>query len=177
MGRILMTDVRTGYTFPTLWAGRTFAGDEVARRLLVDQQPVFSRDNRQVTEGLVRGKYAVALGVDPAILKEFQQSGLGRTVKPIHLPDAAVLNATNARFLFNRAPHPNVARLFINWVLSREGHMVWTRENQFNTRRTDVEPAFPERAARPGQKYLRVAQEEGFDAQVETRKWLESLVQ
>ncbi len=29
--------------------------------------------------------------------------------------------------LINRAPHPNAARLFINWYLSREGQMTWQR--------------------------------------------------
>ena len=29
--------------------------------------------------------------------------------------------------LINKAPHPNAARLFINWYLSREGQMTWQR--------------------------------------------------
>ncbi len=29
--------------------------------------------------------------------------------------------------LINRAPHPNAAKLFINWYLSREGQMTWQR--------------------------------------------------
>jgi ABC-type Fe3+ transport system substrate-binding protein len=27
--------------------------------------------------------------------------------------------------LINRAPHPNAAKVFINWYLSRQGQMVW----------------------------------------------------
>ena len=27
--------------------------------------------------------------------------------------------------LINRAPHPNAAKVFINWYLSRPGQMVW----------------------------------------------------
>jgi ABC-type Fe3+ transport system substrate-binding protein len=27
----------------------------------------------------------------------------------------------------NRAPHPNAAKVFINWYLSREGQMIWQK--------------------------------------------------
>ncbi len=29
--------------------------------------------------------------------------------------------------LINRAPHPNAAKVFINWYLSREGQIAWQR--------------------------------------------------
>jgi len=29
--------------------------------------------------------------------------------------------------LINRAPHPNAAKVFINWYLSREGQVTWQR--------------------------------------------------
>ena len=29
--------------------------------------------------------------------------------------------------LINRAPHPNAAKVFINWYLSRQGQTVWQR--------------------------------------------------
>jgi ABC-type glycerol-3-phosphate transport system substrate-binding protein len=29
--------------------------------------------------------------------------------------------------LINKAPHPNAAKLFLNWYLSREGQMTWQR--------------------------------------------------
>jgi ABC-type Fe3+ transport system substrate-binding protein len=39
--------------------------------------------------------------------------------------------------LINRAPHPNAARVFINWYLSRQGQIVWQRT--MNTK--EVEPS------------------------------------
>ncbi len=73
---------------------------------------------KKITEGIVRGKYTVALGLEPAVI--------GQHVKPINLPNAGVLNATNALYLFNRAPHPNAAKLFINWILTKEGQTAWS---------------------------------------------------
>jgi iron(III) transport system substrate-binding protein len=29
--------------------------------------------------------------------------------------------------LINRAPHPNAAKVFINWYLSRQGQMIWQK--------------------------------------------------
>ena len=32
--------------------------------------------------------------------------------------------------LFNRAPHPNAAKVAVNWLLSREGQTTWLDSNQ-----------------------------------------------
>jgi ABC-type Fe3+ transport system substrate-binding protein len=36
-------------------------------------------------------------------------------------------------------PHPNATRVFINWVLGREGQELWTRVMEQPTRRLDVD--------------------------------------
>lgn len=43
-----------------------------------------------------------------------------------------------AIYLYNRAPHPNAAKLFINWALTREGQTAFTQQTQIPSRRTDV---------------------------------------
>jgi len=39
--------------------------------------------------------------------------------------------------LMNRAPHPNAARVFINWLLSREGQILAQKMGS-NSLRTDI---------------------------------------
>jgi ABC-type Fe3+ transport system substrate-binding protein len=41
--------------------------------------------------------------------------------------------------LINRAPHPNAAKVFLNWLLSREGQTTWVQVTAQNSRRIDVE--------------------------------------
>ncbi|MCZ6625703.1 MAG: ABC transporter substrate-binding protein, partial [Deltaproteobacteria bacterium] len=43
-----------------------------------------------------------------------------------------------------RAPHPNAAKVFINWYLSRQGQTAVTRINKGNSRRLDVPVVTPE---------------------------------
>jgi ABC-type Fe3+ transport system substrate-binding protein len=44
----------------------------------------------------------------------------------------------------NKAPNPNAAAVFVNWLLSREAQDHWARNGNYNSRRTDVEPVNPE---------------------------------
>jgi len=44
---------------------------------------------------------------------------------------------------FNRAPHPNAAKLVVNWLLSREGQSAWLDHNaktfgQYDSLREDI---------------------------------------
>ena len=38
----------------------------------------------------------------------------------------------------NRAPHPNAAAVFINWLLTKEGQLVWSKAVNAVSRRVDV---------------------------------------
>ena len=40
--------------------------------------------------------------------------------------------------LMDRAPHPNAATVFLNWLLSREGQAAWQRAVPLPSRRTDI---------------------------------------
>jgi ABC-type Fe3+ transport system substrate-binding protein len=38
----------------------------------------------------------------------------------------------------NRAPHPNAAVVFINWLLGKDGQLVWSKAVNAVSRRVDV---------------------------------------
>ncbi len=40
--------------------------------------------------------------------------------------------------LVNRAPHPNAARVYINWLLSKEGQTYFSKSQGYPSRRVDV---------------------------------------
>jgi len=42
--------------------------------------------------------------------------------------------------ILNKAPHPNAAKVFANWFLSREGQAVIQKKVRKQTRRIDVAP-------------------------------------
>ena len=63
---------------------------------------------------------------------------------PHHFKEGASISAAFGQLaLMNRAPHPNAAKVFVNWLLSREGQSAFQRVistpgERKNSRRIDV---------------------------------------
>lgn len=133
-------------------------GEAFARKLYVNQKPVLSRDERQLTDWLLRGVYPIVFGADNARVDEMQKQGLPvLTVR--HLADlpgtVAVGNGLVA--LFKNAPHPNAARVFVNWLASKEGLEVYARALGWSPTRNDIdERSFvpPDSIPAPGTDYF-----------------------
>jgi ABC-type Fe3+ transport system substrate-binding protein len=60
--------------------------------------------------------------------------------------------ANGALALFNKAPHPNAAKIYINWLLSKEGQTVFARASGYVSARVDVsiDHTEPWRIPQPG---------------------------
>jgi iron(III) transport system substrate-binding protein len=137
-------------------------GEERMRRVFAEQQIVVTRDRRQQIEWLVRGQYPIGVGIDPPQLEEFQRLGLGLSVLPLEREDASIATTGSAgcACLLTRAPHPNAARVYLDWFLSREGQTLWNQIITNNSRRLDVPPADPPTMPRHGVDYLIINREE-----------------
>jgi ABC-type Fe3+ transport system substrate-binding protein len=72
-------------------------------------------------------------------------------------------------WLINRAPHPNAAKVFINWLLTKDAQVVWAPEVETNSRRVGVEPGNPSFAVPRGAKLLQVDAEENLPEVVKTQ--------
>jgi iron(III) transport system substrate-binding protein len=133
-------------------------GEDFAKRLFVDQKPVISRDERQLTDWLLRGIYPIVFGVNDAGLDAMRKEGM--PVMPIYsLPDlpGTVAVGNGLVGLFKNAPHPNAAKLFINWLASKEGLEVYARAVKWSPTRNDIdERSFVPEASipRPGVDYF-----------------------
>lgn len=175
-GKLLMADVRTGYTFPIMWVARRKFGDDFVRQLLVDQKPVFSRDPRQIAEQMVRGNYPVATGIVKAVLQEFKDQGLGQNIKYITLPEVQVETSFGTLWHFNKAKHPNASKMFLNWILTQDGQKAFADGSKENSRRVDVAPQDPELVPKPGPNYLDSNRESMVEDQEAARKFFEDLL-
>ena len=60
------------------------------------------------------------------------------------------------------APHPNAAKVYINWLLSQKTQIMLTKNIQQNSSRTDVSPVDQETAVVPAKsnKYRNSSMEE-----------------
>jgi iron(III) transport system substrate-binding protein len=126
-GRIAMRDPSAGTTNGSyvLAQLRREEGEDFIRRLMVDQEPAIIENGRQVTDAVLRGDYAVSLGSSPDILARCHKMGGCKSVRA--LPIAQVMSSRGVAVLKN-PPHPAATRLWVNWLLSREGQQVYVRE-------------------------------------------------
>ena len=131
-------------------------GEEFIKNLFVDQKPVFSRDKRQMEDWLARGTYPISFGARGDEADRLQKEGFP-ILKPL-LPDAMdmLTGASGLLALMNRAPHPNAAHIFLNWLASKEGAEIFSRSQLHATTRNDVDESFlpAEVIPRPGIKYF-----------------------
>jgi iron(III) transport system substrate-binding protein len=105
-------------------------GPEFIRRLHADTDMVIVRSNEQLLDWLSAGKYSFGFGardVDTAITQGLPVSQF----PPGSLKEGSSVTAYNGTLsFFNRAPHPNAAKVAVNWLLSREGQTTWLDHNQ-----------------------------------------------
>jgi iron(III) transport system substrate-binding protein len=121
-------------------------------------------DRRQQLEWLVRGRYPIGAAVSKSAITEIQQQGVGRNVMPLAFdtPLGARLSFTRTVALFNRAPHPNAAKVYLNWILSREGQQLYVQYLDEASRRLDVEGP-RDRLPDPGVQYPGSVNKEAYN--------------
>lgn len=138
-------------------------------RQLGKQELVITRDTRMQVEWLARGKYPLLLGFKDAEAMDFITAGAPIMVMSPKAEPTMIISSTTVLHLFNKAPHPNAARLFINWYLSKEGQTVVSKASLGQSARLDVPtdhlPAFAIR--QPGEKYFFTDTEESQSERVE----------
>jgi iron(III) transport system substrate-binding protein len=133
-------------------------GEAFFKRLYIDQKPLITRDTRQLTDWLVRGSYPVSFGAVDGEVEALRKDGW--PVLPLYsLSDWP--GTTTAGFgqvaELNRAPHPNAAKLFVNWIASKEGSEILARALNVVPARSDIDEASflpPELIPRPGVTYF-----------------------
>ena len=114
-------------------------------------------DRRQLTKWLAEGTYPISIEPDKRSLQELQEKGyplkavLGLRGFP---PTVGVGGGLVA--LLNRAPHPNAARVFVNWIATKEALEIYSRARHEPTTRNDINESFlrPELIPRPGVNYF-----------------------
>lgn len=94
------------------------------------QQPTLLPDTalRELSDGMARGKYHVSLFAMSAAEQDMDRmAAFGLPVRKLKrtLDEGMSLTLGGGIAMLDRAPHPNAARLFVNWYLSREGQSTY----------------------------------------------------
>jgi iron(III) transport system substrate-binding protein len=109
-------------------------------RSLARQEPLIQRDYRQEADAVGQGRYPILFGGNEAAVDELIKQGVPLAiVEPRQLKEGSDTSpGFGALSLFNRQPHPNAARVYINWLLSKEGQTEFSRATGYVSSRVDV---------------------------------------
>ena len=146
-------------------------GSDFLRRLFAEQKIAYISNPRQNAEWVVRGRYPIGIATAVEELTPFQQQGLGKNIASFTggLAKPTVGPGFGTVSLMDRAPHPNAAKLYINWLLSKAGQTDWAKTTH-NSRRLDVPHAAPELFPQPGVTYVDDQNEENIPSRDEATK-------
>ncbi len=113
-------------------------GPEFIRRLFSEMDVTVGRDQRLMLDWVAQGKFLLFLFATRTDIDDASKKGL-----PVGVLEGAPQEGhMSAGFghlcLINKAPHPNAAKVFINWILSKEGQIQWQKKTDNNSLRMDI---------------------------------------
>lgn len=162
-GKIIMDDPTTpgrGSNWMSVVAIRM--GEDYIKRL-AEQTPLLTRDRRQLADWVAKGRYPVGIGVYPDQYMEYKRAGA--PIDNIPLKEASyLLGGIGFVSFVDRSPHPNASRVFLNWLLTREGQIAWQEVRNDQSARVDTPVDHLIKTSQP----VRLAQEDYYDSRQET---------
>jgi ABC-type Fe3+ transport system substrate-binding protein len=168
-------------------SGRSFAwmlyrafGEEKLGRFIKDQKVVFLQSQNEMVDRMARGQ--VAMGIGPAyqgMLAPFRKAGVEIDARPFgNTPDVAEMAPGGFNLnIYNKRPHPNATRVFVNWLLSKDVIAGLSQSVKLTLRRQDV-PSPEPAALQPvkGAKYWQAQAEENEQGVNKAVKFIERLL-
>ncbi len=138
-GKIGFLDPRTPGGGDSNWSYMWQVKGEEYLKNLAAQDLYLGRDQRVLSESLAKGRLAVLVGNTYYSFMPFVKAGL--PVKPLPtVKEGTFGTGGSGNLAIIKAPaHPNSTRVFVNWLLSRDGQEVFSRGLGQATRRLDVD--------------------------------------
>ena len=172
-GKLVVDDPRRGgpgvATFTFFYLHPELGPDFI--RALGKQQMTILRDYAQEVDAVGQGRYPVLVGgADFVAINRGKQGVPIAIVDPRELKEGTDVSPANGNLaLFNKAPNPNAAKVYVNWLLSKEGQTIFARANGYVSARLDVptDHAEPWRVPLPGaiKTYTKAAMQERGNVQ------------
>jgi iron(III) transport system substrate-binding protein len=168
-GKIVMQDVRApgpGGGGAVFFLQHPDLGEKFLRKLFGETNAATSTDRKQAIDWLARGRHAVSVFPDSEDMKRLQKEGFPLKEIPwTQMKEgSAVSSGTHQLSLLKQAPHPNAAKVYINWLLSREGQTAQVQQALSPSLRMDVPDEIvkavlePWERIQPGKKYMMISQ-------------------
>ncbi|HLY66347.1 MAG TPA: extracellular solute-binding protein, partial [Chloroflexota bacterium] len=141
-GKFILDDPRRagpGQALLTLWYLTPGLGADFVRQL-AKQQPLLLTNFQQEADMLGQGAYPVLLGGSDHSIDVLIKKGVPIAVVPptqLKEPPQVAAGSTGLS-IFNRALHPNAAKVYANWLLTKDAQTGFARALQTISARVDV---------------------------------------
>jgi iron(III) transport system substrate-binding protein len=144
-------------------------GPEFMRKFFGGMDITYVKNFRQMTDWLAQGKFAICMGCKDSMRAKNQGLPVDDFDTNRWKEGSSFSAGGGSLGLMNQAPHPNAAKVFINWFLSRKGQIALQRlgdvDDPANSRRIDIpkDDLPPDARMQPGVKYFDVVKPEYGD--------------
>lgn len=138
-GKIGISDPRTPGSGSSMWSYMHYIKGEEYLKNLVAQKLFVTRDLRLLADNLAKGKIAVTSGIGYSEFYPFIKAKL--PVVPLSVPKEGLYVSGGYGHLtvLKNPPHPNATKVFVNWLLSRDGQEIFSRGMGVGSRRLDID--------------------------------------
>ena len=137
-GRIGFLDPRNPGSGQNTWSFLWKVKGEEYLQKLTQQDLLISQNLRQLADSLAKGKLAFTIGLSHYSYNPFIKAGLPVRPVPKIKEGAHANNGSGVVTVVKNPPHPNAAKVFVNWLLSKEGQEIYGKAMTQGTRRLDV---------------------------------------
>ena len=141
-GKIGYLDPRTPGAGDSTWSFMWQVKGEEYLKKLVAQDLYLGRDQRLLAESLAKGRVGVMIGLSYYSYLPFLKASLPIKTLPT-LKEGNYGTGGSGNLAIIKAPaHPNSTKVFVNWLLGREGQEIVSKALGQATRRLDVDTRF-----------------------------------
>lgn len=138
-GKFVLNDPTTsgpGSKWFEVYVREEFLGVDYMKAF-VKQEPVVTRDERLATSWVAQGKYPMSVGFDQSGYEVFLLAGA--SVAALELKEPPYLTSGSGNLAWIKGnPHPAATKLFVNWLLSREGGEISQKAEKIQSAREDI---------------------------------------
>lgn len=113
-------------------------GGDFFRRFFSEMEVTLSRDQRLMIDWVAQGKYELSVFSSNNDVFDAKRKGLAIDIIDAPDDESYMSGGFGHVGIVNRTPHPAAAKIFLNWLLSKEGQLKWQEKANDNSLRTDI---------------------------------------
>jgi iron(III) transport system substrate-binding protein len=182
-GKIIMGDPTSpgaGAGTANYWYASPELGKSFVDQFFKQQDITLARDDTQMINAVAQGKDLIGIGIGDGALAAAITKGLPvKAVAAAQLQEKPYVTAGNGGLtIMKNGPHPNAARVYVDWLLSAEGQGLWAKSTGTPSYRQDAshEGVFDVMVPQPGREYFETQKEDFARRQSEAGQYIKTLL-